>query len=281
MKSATVLGNYKGIVILRADTNKGGHMLKRKRLVVEEGTFPDLIKDAKTGDLIELGSVESHDVNYKPCNRGMMDYIQNDGFFLNNQRVLDYAGPCRDWFPYQGHGVIVVTDENTLYINEENPGKPMIVHTGSIISYQAHVATETVLVGEKKADNYLLIRSYDKLKRKWAMKWKEWWKVRDWWKKEFVTKHVQPLNVTYPTPVHTGHPDGIVALIHGNFILVAPDQEDRIIHETRQFPPKKWIACKKGIVDVVNGSLCFNEGQTFYEGRSTDVVPTPNGLCHH
>lgn len=284
----------------------------RYRTIREEGETEDLIRTAKTGDLIKVCQFEcSSDItttgemllNWKPCRRGVIQFVEEVGFFLNGRKMFSFTCECRDWFPYRGGEIVVMTDHKLIRLfygkaegsTEMTEQQEVIHQNGEIMSCEPHLATESILVDDKNVGTLLIKRFAKKIgtvDRTKMLASKVWAATRNprslgdiklmdlYWKKSFATKHIQPLVVPHnygQFSMNDKH--GIVCLIEGKkFIRVFPDIEETVFEATHDYSHRKWEVCGGNILNKEDARVYFNDAtdNPAYVGRYNDVLLAGN-----
>ena len=234
----------------------------------EDGDYESLVKKAATGDLINLCEARNESKDYRVCRRGILEYSEGRGFFLNGIIFRSYVGKCRNWFPYDTNDIIVMTDASIIWIHDEagNLKTETVYKNGPMIECVPHIFTESVLADEKRTDHTLLIQK-SSARRLFAKK-------PQFWRGDEFVKHVRAIHKGFPNVRRMGHAKGPVFVIGNEYQLKTLDGTS-VIHTSAR-PGKDKLVCTRGVIHETDGSLVFNEDmkQVFWNGEYDDLYPT-------
>jgi hypothetical protein len=250
-------------------------MPELEHVTKQTGDFKALVRAAKTGDVIRIGRSPTEYPDFRVCRQGVLCKIPEKGFFLINdgepQLVHTYRGKCKDWFPYGENEILVILDEEILWLHDETKSE-RVYRQGPWIQCEPHIYTESVIGYDQKSHKLLWIGKYQS-EEKVA-------KGLVFWRSHFYTRHVREIYDGPNCPHDLGHPEGLIRFEKGTFTLHSPSGS-KVVCTTNQSNPRGWIACGQGIVFPANhnGSepLSFNDDphRTFYCGHYDKVISTP------
>ena len=272
------------------------------RYVGEEGKTEDLIRKARTGDLIEVCTFQCASdattigqmaIEWKPCRNGVIQAVSGEGFWLNGRKIFTHTEEFVDWFPYRDGEIIVMSSDKLtrLFHDEEKVERSEVIHQhGQVSACYPHIFTESLIVDDRNFGPLLVkqfVKNFTPIDRARLVASKAWAAATkrsfgdikalgQYWNKKFATQHVQsivmPLN---PGTYSLNDSRGVICLVEGRkFIRVFPDMEEQEIFQASQdWHRRKWIACSGKILNLEETRIYFNEDteNPLYVGKYDDV----------
>lgn len=237
-------------------------------IVTEFPSYERALCKAITGDVIHLCEAQDNGKDYRVSVTGILERVENKGFYENGTFLVPFIGPCRDWFPFNGSEIIVVSDKNVVRLKKD--GLAEVIYAKPVTDCAPHIYTQSVVVEERFGKQTLLLKEGVVKKRK----------LSKFWGSSFVTRCVHVIHKNLGVERFMSDVRGPVFFEENSFVLKT-EAGPKILHHvkrelTKQRYLKNVLVTPRGVVFPEDGLLTFNEDPetAFWEGAYDNLIST-------